>query len=324
MILHKLSYNISSSFINDGCKRQDFDFELFKKFAKFIFIQKNDYCALYTRVIGPWFSLQKGIRFFRINKFLSLVELKEYIWNVIHQLTSRWWHSSIQRHVLRHRGRRAIRDSPNPNPEPQHCNDLVNMIKVHVCLRLHVWWSIPVGRWTTNHQYYHTHTKHMYMNIFTKPSQYSLYYHRVNNSTDNQPVIHTLGNRDHSMDNLYISQHSTLNTQQSSYNHNSRSNTLYTHKENSKMTHNRHTHTRQDKTITHTQTLTVQHTIHYTGTQPRRYKSATHTPDTMDRHTHFIPTQITLQAPTLYHHNTILSYTHYTPENFILIHFQHT
>ena len=121
-------------------------------------------------------------------------------------------------------------------------------------------------------------------------------------------------------------QHSTLNTQQSSYNHNSRSNTLYTHKENSKMTHNRHTHThktRQDH-HTHTQTLTVQHTIHYTGTQPRRYKSATHTPDTMDRHTHFIPTQITLQAPTLYHHNTILSYTHYTPENFILIHFQNT
>ncbi len=150
----------------------------------------------------------------------------------------------------------------------------------YMCLRLHVWWSIPVGRWTTNHQYYHTHTKHMYMNIFTKPSQYSLYYHRVNNSTDNQPVIHTLGNRDHSMDNLYISQHSTLNTQQSSYNHNSRSNTLYTHKENSKMTHNRHTHTRQDKTITHTQTLTVQHTIHYT-----LYRHSTSTVQVCHTHT---------------------------------------
>ena len=154
------------------------------------------------------------------------------------------------------------------------------MIK-YMCLRLHVWWSI--GRWTTNHQYYHTHTKHMYMNIFTKPSQYSLYYHRVNNSTDNQPVIHTLGNRDHSMDNLYISQHSTLSNRHTFtfFNHNSRSNTLYTHKENSKMTHNRHTHTRQDKTITHRETLTVQHTtIRYT-----LYRHSTSTVQVCHTHT---------------------------------------
>ena len=167
----------------------------------------------------------------------------------------------------------------------------------------------------------------MYMSIFTKPSQYSLYYHRVNNSTDNQPVIHTLGNRDHSMDNFYISQHSTLNTQHSAIviqSQLSQQHTLHTQRKFKNDTQQTHTHkTRQDH-HTHTQTLTVQHTIHYTGTQPRRYKSATHTPDTMDRHTHFIPTQITLQAPTLYHHNTILSYTHYTPENFILIHFQNT
>ena len=119
------------------------------------------------------------------------------------------------------------------------------------------------------------------MNIFTKPSQYSLYYHRVNNSTDNQPVIHTLGNRDHSMDNLYISQHSTLSNRHTFtfFNHNSRSNTLYTHKENSKMTHNRHTHT-QDKTITHTQTLTVQHTIHYT-----LYRHSTSTVQVCHTHT---------------------------------------
>ena len=193
----------------------------------------------------------------------------------------------------------------------------------YMCLRLHVWWSIPVGGWTTNHQYYHTHTKHMYMNIFTKPSQYSLYYHRVNNSTDNQPVIHTLGNRDHSMDNLYISQHSTLSNRHTIT---TLAATHFTHTKKIQKWHTTDTHThktRQDH-HTHTQTLTVQHTIHYTGTQPRRYKSATHTPDTMDRHTHFIPTQITLQAPTLYHHNTVLSYTHYTPENFILMHFQYT
>ncbi len=130
----------------------------------------------------------------------------------------------------------------------------------YMCLRLHVWWSIPVGRWTTNHQYYHTHTKHMYMNIFTKPSQYSLYYHRVNNSTDNQPVIHTLGNRDHSMDNLYISQHSTLSNRHTIT---TLAATHFTHTKKIQKWHTTDTHTHKTRQDHHTHTDTNS-TTHYT------------------------------------------------------------
>lgn len=201
----------------------------------------------------------------------------------------------------------------------------------YMCLRLHVWWSIPVGGWTTNHQYYHTHTKHMYMNIFTKPSQYSLYYHRVNNSTDNQPVIHTLGNRDHSMDNLYISQHSTLSNRHTIT---TLAATHFTHTKKIQKWHNRHTHT-QDKTRqdhhTHTDTNSTTHyTLYRHSTSTVQvchthtgYHGQTHTLHTDANHTPSTHT-ISSQYRTLIHSlHPRKFHTHALPVYLIILKYPH-
>ena len=178
----------------------------------------------------------------------------------------------------------------------------------------------------------------MYVNIFTKPSQYSLYYHRVNNSTDNQPVIHTLGNRDHSMDNLYISQHSTLNTQHSAIviqSQLSQQHTLHTQRKFKNDTQQTHTHTRQDKTITHRETLTVQHTTirytlyrHSTSTVQvchthTGYHGQTHTLHTDANHTPSTHT-ISSQYHTLIHSlHPRKFHTHSLPEYLIILKYPH-